>query len=913
MSAADGRITFDTKINTKGIKDGMKGAEAQVKEGSKEICTHFDSIGNSLKKLGAMIGSVFAIRELVRFGKEAIQLASDLQEVQNVVDVTFGDMSEAVNEFARNAIEQFGLSELSAKQYSSTMGSMLKSMGFSTKQAAEMSMTLTGLAGDLASFYNLSGDEAFAKLRSGISGETEPLKQLGINLSVANLEQYALTQGMGKAYSAMTQQEQALLRYNYLLSVTSDAQGDFARTADSWANQTRILTEQFNMLKASIGQGLINVFTPVLKVVNTVLSGLQRLATAFQQVTALIFGSSRQVTASAPASDLQEVAGGYNAAADGAEGLAKGTQAAGKAAKKAGEEAKKLLASFDEINKLTAPETGDSSTAAGSGGIGSIGGTGAAGLSIPAFESEPIEDTVSPQIQAIVDKIMAMIEPLRDIDFTRLKESLANLGDSFIELGGFILDGLEWVWFNLLVPLAKWTIEEAAPASIDLLSAAVDLLRSVGEALQPFAEWLIENFLKPLAEWTGDLFIDALKEVTDLLRDLSDVLQGNKSFGDFVSNLTPIQTALVGIASAMTAIAIANGAVAAGNGFKAITDFFANVTNLSAGGAIGKIAEVIAIVTTGAGSLNEAMTLVFGTVTTTVAGIGAAVVGAVIAVTNFLSMLNDGFSWVKEAFMLVGIAIGAVGAIILGVPAVVAGVVAAVVAAVATVVVLVVNYADQIKEGLNKFGEWLKNIFCRDWTQVFGPGLGTALNAFVGIVSGILGGLKEMFFGLLDFIQGVFTGNWSQAWEGIKGILKGAINGIIGIINGLIEATVNGVNAVFRLLSFDIPLPNGGSIGLSLPQFAAPQIPYLAQGAVIPPNAPFMAVLGDQRSGNNIEAPESLIRKIVREETRGMSSRRVEELLERLISTVEGIEIGDETIGRAAARYDKVASRARGY
>ena len=154
MSAADGRITFDTKINTKGIKDGMKGAEAQVKEGSKEICTHFDSIGNSRKKLGAMIGSVFAIRELVRFGKEAIQLASDLQEVQNVVDVTFGNMSEAVNEFARNAIEQFGLSELSAKQYSSTMGAMLKSMGFSTKQAAEMSMTLTGLAGDLASFYN---------------------------------------------------------------------------------------------------------------------------------------------------------------------------------------------------------------------------------------------------------------------------------------------------------------------------------------------------------------------------------------------------------------------------------------------------------------------------------------------------------------------------------------------------------------------------------------------------------------------------------------------------------------------------------------------------------------------------------------------------------------------------------------
>ena len=117
------------------------------------------------------------------------------------------------------------------------------------------------------------------------------------------------------------------------------------------------------------------------------------------------------------------------------------------------------------------------------------------------------------------------------------------------------------------------------------------------------------------------------------------------------------------------------------------------------------------------------------------------------------------------------------------------------------------------------------------------------------------------------------------------------------------------------MISFDIPewVPfiGGGHFGFNIQQ--APQIPYLAQGAVIPPNAPFMAVLGDQRSGNNIEAPESLIRKIVREETRGMSSRRVEELLERLISTVEGIEVGDETIGRAAARYNRVAERARGY
>lgn len=795
MSAADGRVTFDTKINTKGIKDGMNDAESQIKAGSKEICTHFDSIGNSLKKLGAMIGSVFAIRELVRFGKEAIQLASDLQEVQNVVDVTFGEMSQVVNEFAKNAIEQFGLSELSAKQYTSTMGAMLKSMGFSTKQSAEMSMTLTGLAGDLASFYNLSGDEAFAKLRSGISGETEPLKQLGINLSVANLEQYALAQGIGKTYSAMTQQEQAMLRYNYLLSVTSDAQGDFARTADSWANQTRILTEQFNMLKASVGQGLINVFTPVLKVINTVLSGLHRLASAFQQVTALIFGNSRQVTASAPASDLQEVADGYNAAATGAEGLADGTKAAGKAAKKAGEEAKKALAGFDEINKLSAPDTADSAASnVGSGGIGGIGAAGAAGgLSVPSFEAEPIEDTVSPQIQAIVDRIMGMIEPLRDIDFTRLKESLANLGSSFMELGGFVFDGLEWVWFNILVPLAQWTIEEAAPAALDLFSAALDLLRKVAEDLRPLAEWLWDSFLKPIAEWTGGVIVDTLEMLADALTKI----------GDWISKHSKaVETFAIIVGSFAAAWELVNIAITVWN-------------------AISGIAT--------------AMTTAFG--------------GAVAFLTSPIA--------------LVTLAIGALIAI----------------------VVLLVRNWDTVKE-----------VAAKVWASV----TKTWEKAAAWFREHVTEPISNFFRNMGDAVKNV--------WNNIVDAVSDAVNKIMSwfgkIGSGSASFSVSAGAGTYD--NSAAAVPSAYSVGNAA-------VPFLAKGAVIPPKSPFVAVLGDQTSGNNIEAPESLIRKIVREETRGMSSRRVEELLERLISTVEGIEIGDETIGRAAARYDKVASRARGY
>lgn len=137
------------------------------------------------------------------------QVASDLQEVQNVVDVTFGEQgSQKINGWSQSLLNAYGLSELSAKKYSSTLGAMLKSSGMADEQTMQMSQNLTMLAGDMASFYNLDSETAFEKLRSGISGETEPLKQLGINMSVANLQAYAMSQGIKKSYGEMSQAEQ---------------------------------------------------------------------------------------------------------------------------------------------------------------------------------------------------------------------------------------------------------------------------------------------------------------------------------------------------------------------------------------------------------------------------------------------------------------------------------------------------------------------------------------------------------------------------------------------------------------------------------------------------------------------------------------------------------------------------------
>ena len=235
------------------VKDTMDGAESTV--------------STTATKIAKAIGSAFVTKQIIEFGKAAIGVASDLNEVQNVVDTTFGtEGAIKVNEWARNAAEAFGESELQAKQFTSTLGAMFKSMGVGQADMEEMSMSLAGLAGDMASFYNLDPTEAFEKLRSGISGETEPLKQLGINMSVVNLESFAMSEGITKAYQEMTQAEQATLRYQYIMSATADAQGDFADTSDSLANQQRILQLEIQTLAAEIGQDLMPIAQEVLSV-----------------------------------------------------------------------------------------------------------------------------------------------------------------------------------------------------------------------------------------------------------------------------------------------------------------------------------------------------------------------------------------------------------------------------------------------------------------------------------------------------------------------------------------------------------------------------------------------------------------------------------------------------------------------
>lgn len=215
---------------------------------------------------------------------ESIGLASDLVETQNVVDVTFEDSASTINKWAQEALNAYGITETKAKQYSSTLGAMLKSMGIADDQVLQMSMDMAGLAADMASFYNLDHDTAFEKIRSGISGENEPLKTLGINMSVANLNAFALEKGMTKTFDKMTQAEQATLRYQYLLEATKDAQGDFARTGDSFSNEMRKLQTNLDRIKTEFGKGLLGVVTPAISLLNNVLSDKSYQQTAIEKI-----------------------------------------------------------------------------------------------------------------------------------------------------------------------------------------------------------------------------------------------------------------------------------------------------------------------------------------------------------------------------------------------------------------------------------------------------------------------------------------------------------------------------------------------------------------------------------------------------------------------------------------------------
>lgn len=785
------RLQVIIEAQTRAYYEELKKVQQQTQKAANAVQKQTEKIKSAFGKIGKAVAIAFSVTAIISFGKSCIELGSDLAEVQNVVDVTFGAMSETINRFARDAVEEFGLSETSAKQYTSTLGAMLKSMGFATKAAADMSMEMTGLAADMASFYNLDTDVAFEKIRSGISGETEPLKQLGINLSVANLEAYALSQGMAKAYSAMSQQEQALLRYNYLLSVTADAQGDFARTSDGWANQVRVLTERFNALKAAIGQGLIAVLTPVIRVLNNLLAKILAVTDAFSNMIAKITGKNTKT-----ATTVKDIGGAADGAADSMGSVGAATDKAGKAANKAKKEYGGLL-SMDEIHSLTKKGGEDS------GGSGGGGGAAGGGLDESIVDAaNETEATLNP----VLEKLINRLKELRDLFMKGFK---AGMGDVTLEPLKKAVEGIK----KSLIEI--WTDPAVLKAANNFLDA-----------------WAYS-----LGQQAGAMASIGITLATNLLGGINKYLNQNKErIKQHIVSMFDISSEIVKIQGDFAQAAANIFSVFGGENGQQVT---ANIIGIFANAAMG-VSEI------GAKLYRDITDIITRLFIDNQDKFKTALDGTLGVLSGFLGnikqVVDDTFSKANEVYdqhlapMFSSLAAGLsniTGKLLDAYNSYILPVLEGLQAKVKPLIdehiqpainkglELIGKIADAIKDiweqTLQPFIEW----FIVTVAPYIAAALDTVGSIFLkvaGVVVDVIGNIFDALGGLIDFVTGVFTGDWQRAWEGIMAFsaaiwdaIKNIVNAVwsaiktiistgLGVISSMVSTVLNSIKITFSTI-----------------------------------------------------------------------------------------------------------------
>ena len=500
------------KMNKKG-KKGIAGLIQSMKSFGKST----DDTIKSVKKLsiaslaiGGVISLVVsAVRKLISIAKEGIELASQLEEVQNVVEVSFGNMTQDVEEFSKKALYSLGMSELTAKKMASTFMAMSNGMGIAAKDGRNMALQLTALAADMASFYNVSQEVAQTALNSIFTGETETLKKFGIVLTETNLKAFALSRGITKSYSSMTEAEKVALRYNYVLQATANAQGDFARTSGSWANQTRLLKEQLNILKTALGQILIAVILPLVKALNALLSFIISIGRAIGSLFGKKTGMVKTI------SDANTITGGLAGKADS---VSDGFEKANQSAKKL----QRTIAAFDELNVLNPKDQGSSSGTDLSGGGFDLG--------IPEYDYDAelgkansffdkLEQAVvkffnkiknSPFGQWLSATIKLIGQTFKNIYNTILKPIIENIGNSFSNL-----------WNEHLKPFFGELGELLGNIGIILL-AQLDMFLI-------FINFLVDTFgpvISDIFNIVWNTIMEVVGNIIDIVKDVMSIFNG---------------------------------------------------------------------------------------------------------------------------------------------------------------------------------------------------------------------------------------------------------------------------------------------------------------------------------------------------------------------------------------------------
>ena len=397
---------------------------------------------------------------------------------------------------------------------------MGNSLGLNPEAGKNMAMNLTGLVGDIASFYNISVEEANTAISAIYTGETESIKKLGIVLTEANLNAYAVSQGIQKTYNQMTQAEKVMLRYNYVMQASSKIQGDFARTSGNWANQVRVLKEQWSQLLSILGKGLIAVLNPIVKTMNTLLASVISVANAFSKA----FGGQGIQKAT---SSVSSSVGGIT---DGVEDTTDGFDQANNSAKKL----QNTLAGFDELNVLS---KADSSGSAGGSTSGNIEGIGDIVASEPEETPASKLSTYLQECKDILDKWAKTI-PKLEINFDKEKaiENLQSIGKNVLNTiagwGSFVI--------SIAIQVANdLDIGALANSFLNLIDSATGLASAITDAVVPALQTFYrESGLQELVQWIGQKFKEGLDGLAGKLDEWAEWFKNNKdTIDDFAGRL----------------------------------------------------------------------------------------------------------------------------------------------------------------------------------------------------------------------------------------------------------------------------------------------------------------------------------------------------------------------------------------
>lgn len=849
FSAQMGNLT--SQLN--GVKKQLGGVTASAGKASTAM--------SGLAKMAKLFVGVYVVRGMVRIGKESLKMANDVVESEQLFGVSMKGMADSAREWSDELSASLGLNAYGLRKNVGIFNTMFTSMGLSTDKAYEMSTGLVELAEDMASFYNMDSEEAFTKLRAGITGETEPLKRLGIMVDEATTKQYALSEGISQTGKELTQTEKLMARYAAIMGQTADAQGDLARTIDSPVNQIRILGNTLDMAKIALGQAFQPIQAIVLPLLNSLaqaaLGAANALKTFMWALTGFTgIGANAGAIAGAGADANEDLTDSLNDSA-------KAYKAAGGAAKKASKDAKVGLKAFDEINKLT-----EESADKGSGGGGGI-------SEKPEIVAAEEQSAAMEALGVAVSKAAEWLKKLWDLALPT-REAMSRLWDSLSRFGNVVWDGLVDFYNKFLVPIGKWAVTKALPVFLDMLSAAINMLSVAIETVRPSWDRFYNNVLVPIGNWAGDKIIQALNFLRDGFDKISNWIKENPE------TFQKIEDGLQAFAAGIMAVYVASTIL------KTVNTIFKSISGVitfmaSPLGAIGLLAAALYLIIDNWDAI-KAHALSCWDEIKTEWGIATEWFSI-----NIIEPIKRYFNDLWGAILYLGR-------------------------------IAWESIVDIWNAAAGWFDTYVLQPINKFFMDVFGA-VYLAVKQTWENIKAAWEGAKQWFNDLLQPVKDAIA-DIKKSWETVKGFFGGKITQEVEIkytSSGNPYAGRSGSLAPQELPPLSLPKLSLNK--LSLQKFAA--------GGVFAPNKPFLGILGEQKNGRNIEAPESVLRDIFRDEmgktsimprSIGMSAdlpaqnasvvqQAVEAVLDRLQIT---LNVDGETWGRASVKHINNAQRMSG-